>query len=132
MLGKVVVCADGEEAHLPSSLLEGQLNRLWQNPGRSWWEFEVAGFKPNDDDRKWAEIVQFVLNSFSSHPKVKDSFRFIICHFLPCISWNISFRYFQLKTLLVGPHIYGLNLVFLVLMQALIQLGWPFCAGQAV
>ena len=27
--------------------------------------------------------------------------------------------------------IYGLNLVFLVLMQALIQLGWPFCAGLA-
>ena len=37
----------------------------------------------------------------------------------------------QLETLLV-LQIYGLNLVFLVLMQALIQLGWPFCAGQAV
>ena len=121
MLGKVVVCADGEAACRP----EGQLNRLWQNPGRSGWEFEVAGLKPNDDDRKWAEIVPFVLNSFSSHPKVKDSFRFLICHFLPCIFWNISFRYFHLERLLV-LQIYGLNLVFLVLMQALIQLGWPF------
>ena len=77
MLGKVVVCADGEAACRP----EGQLNRLWQNPGLSGWEFEVAGFKPNDDDRKWAQIVPFVLNSFSSHPNVKESFRFIICHF---------------------------------------------------
>ena len=51
MLGKVVVCADGEAACRP----EGQLNRLWQNPGQSGWEFEVAGFKPNDDDRKWAQ-----------------------------------------------------------------------------
>ena len=78
MLGKVVVCADGEAACRP----EGQLNRLWQNPGQSGWEFEVAGFKPNDDDRKWAQIVPFVLNSFSSHPKVKihsDSLYAIFC-----------------------------------------------------
>ena len=45
MLGKVVVCADGEVGLLAGCLAgmpEGQLNRLWQNPGQSGWEFEVA------------------------------------------------------------------------------------------
>ena len=41
MLGKVVVCADGEVGLL-AGMPEGQLNRLWQNPGQSGWEFEVA------------------------------------------------------------------------------------------
>ena len=40
--------------------------------------------------------------------------------------------FFQVLETLLELQIYGLNLVFLVLMQALIQLGWPFCAGQAV
>ena len=44
---------------------------------------------------------------------------------MPLLALYFLYFFQVLETLLV-LQIYGLNLVFLVLMQALIQLGWPF------